>query len=101
MKLHNLYIFSICICLLTGCASYKKVAYIQDSELIGNIQQNIPMYDAKIMPKDLLTITVNAPVVNWDNKEWFDVKCTLSGTDLACHLAYSVLCYSIAHYSIT
>ena len=27
--------------------------------------------------------TLNAPVVNWDNKEWFDVKCTLSGVDLA------------------
>ena len=27
--------------------------------------------------------TLNTPAVNWDNTEWFDVKCTLSGVSLA------------------
>ena len=26
---------------------------------------------------------LNTPAVNWDNTEWFDVKCTLSGVSLA------------------
>ena len=26
---------------------------------------------------------LNTPAVNWDNTEWFDVTCTLSGVDLA------------------
>jgi polysaccharide export outer membrane protein len=59
MKLQNIFIITIFITLLSGCSSYKKVPYIQDAELVNNIQEALPMYDAKIMPKDLLTITVN------------------------------------------
>ena len=59
MKFHSLFIISLCIALLSGCGSYKKVPYMQDSEVLSNIQEVLPMYDAKIMPKDLLTITVN------------------------------------------
>ena len=59
MKLHALFISCICLILLSACSSYKKVPYMQDSEIINSIQENLPMYDAKIMPKDLLTITVN------------------------------------------
>lgn len=59
MKLQNIFIITIFITLLSGCSSYKKVPYIQDAELVNNIQEVLPMYDAKIMPKDLLTITVN------------------------------------------
>ena len=59
MKIHSLFIISLCIALLSGCGSYKKVPYMQDSEVLSNIQEVLPMYDAKIMPKDLLTITVN------------------------------------------
>lgn len=60
MRLYNLYFIGLCILLITGCGSYKNVPYIQDADVNGkNIQEQLPMYDAKIMPKDLLTITVN------------------------------------------
>lgn len=45
--------------LLVACQSYKKVPYLQDSEIIGQVNQQEKMYDAKILPKDLLTIVVS------------------------------------------
>ncbi len=45
---------------LTGCMSYKKVPYIQNSAEV-DLSQAAYLYDAKIMPKDYLTITVNLP----------------------------------------
>lgn len=45
--------------LLVGCQSYKKVPYLQDSEIINQSMQQTEIYDAKIMPKDLLTIVVS------------------------------------------
>ena len=48
----------ICILVFSSCNSYKSVPYFQniDSISFNEIQQ---LYDAKIMPKDILTITVN------------------------------------------
>ena len=40
---------------MTGCQSYKKVPYLQDAEAVSHGVQNEQLYDAKIMPKDLLT----------------------------------------------
>lgn len=48
------------ILLLASCTSYKKVPYLQDMESLKAIEEIQPMYDAKILPKDLLTITVNS-----------------------------------------
>lgn len=45
--------------LLAGCQSYKKVPYLQDIEVISQTEQRDNLYDAKIMPKDLLTIVVS------------------------------------------
>ena len=59
MRLQYLFIISIFITLLSGCSSYKQVPYIQDADMLSTIQEELPLYDAKIMPKDLLTITVN------------------------------------------
>ena len=59
MRLNSIYIISLAILLLTGCKSYKNVPYIQDADSISTIQEKLTLYDAKIMPKDLLTITVN------------------------------------------
>ena len=59
MKLHSLLIIGLCALLLSGCSSYKKVPYLQDADVVNSLQKPLPMYDAKIMPKDLLTITVN------------------------------------------
>lgn len=58
-----LFLFSITLTLLSviGCKSYKDVAYLKGSEkltLIDYSKQTTPMYDARIMPKDILTITV-------------------------------------------
>ena len=45
--------------LVSGCTSYKKVPYLQNPEVVNNYGKEIPLYDAKIMPKDILNITVN------------------------------------------
>lgn len=47
------------LCLLAACQSYKKVPYLQDAEVVLYGVQNEQLYDAKIMPKDLLTIVVS------------------------------------------
>ena len=44
---------------LVACQSYKKVPYLQDAEVVLYGVQNEQLYDAKIMPKDLLTIVVS------------------------------------------
>ena len=45
--------------LLAACQSYKKVPYLQDVEAVNQATQQETLYDAKIMPKDLLTIVVS------------------------------------------
>lgn len=48
--------------LLTGCGSSKNVAYMQGVENTTEDEyrlQTVPLYDATIMPKDLLTVTVS------------------------------------------
>ena len=53
----------ICVILLSflllSCQSYKKVPYLQDVEAVNQATQQETLYDAKIMPKDLLTIVVS------------------------------------------
>lgn len=44
---------------LASCTSYKQVPYFQNADQISQAAQHLPLYDAKIMPKDLLAITVN------------------------------------------
>ena len=59
MKIKSLLILCFCTLLMASCTSYKSVPYLQNPEAVNNFQEILPMYDAKIMPKDLLTITVN------------------------------------------
>lgn len=47
------------IVLFGSCSSTKNVAYFQNSETV-NLDASKFLYDARIMPKDLLTITVSA-----------------------------------------
>lgn len=47
------------ILLFTSCQSYKKVPYLQDSEVVEQAARQEKLYDARIMPKDLLTIVVS------------------------------------------
>ena len=49
---------AIAILLLSACASPKNVAYIQNSEAFV-ADSSAFLYEAHIMPKDVLTITVN------------------------------------------
>lgn len=45
--------------ILGSCTSYKSVPYMQNPEAVNEFLDSLPLYDAKIMPKDLLSITVN------------------------------------------
>ena len=49
----------VAIFMFTSCQSYKKVPYLQDVEVVEQTIQQGNLYDAKIMPKDLLTIVVS------------------------------------------
>lgn len=51
-------IFALIILMLASCASSKKVAYFQNA-VDGVVKRSEGLYDAKIMPKDILTITVS------------------------------------------
>jgi hypothetical protein len=44
--------------LFTSCGSSRDVAYLQNSEQV-DLSSSQRLYDARIMPKDQLTITVN------------------------------------------
>ena len=50
------------IAMVTGCGSVKTIPYLVDSAEITEEEyatQTTPLYDARIMPKDILTITVS------------------------------------------
>lgn len=51
--------WTIAVLLATSCTSYKKIPYLQHSEEIANTQTPV-LYDARIQPKDLLSIIVNS-----------------------------------------
>ena len=59
MKIRHILFIAVAGTLLSGCTSYKKVPYMQDPETVNAYGKEIPLYDAKIMPKDLLSITVS------------------------------------------
>ena len=58
-RIKQLGYYVLTVFLLTACQSYKKVPYLQDAEVVLYSTQNEQLYDAKIMPKDLLTIVVS------------------------------------------
>ena len=53
----HFYIFTFLL-LLSSCGSVKNVAYLQNSDSIDFAQSRF-LYDARIMPKDQITISVN------------------------------------------
>lgn len=57
MKLLKLFAVCIGVVLLSSCGSTKDIAYFQNAKYI-DYEQSKYLYDAKIMPKDILTITV-------------------------------------------
>lgn len=55
----RLLFFTLTCILLASCQSYKKVPYLQDSGKLSQAVMEAGLYDARIMPKDLLTIVVS------------------------------------------
>ena len=59
MKFINKYLLgAITVLMLASCASHKNVAYFQNSQEI-DLSKSQYLYDARIMPKDQLSITVS------------------------------------------
>lgn len=59
MRIKSILLMAVCAVMMASCSSYKNVPYLQNAEEIVAAQKELPLYDAKIMPKDLLTVTVN------------------------------------------
>lgn len=60
MKLtKSLFLPTLILLLLSSCGSQKDIAYMQDGEYLKYTEQPPFLYDAHILPKDLLTITVH------------------------------------------
>ena len=59
MRIKSILLMAVCAVMMASCSSYKHVPYLQNAEEIVAAQKELPLYDAKIMPKDLLTVTVN------------------------------------------
>lgn len=62
MRFKSLLMMAVCAWMLASCSSYKNVPYLQDATVNEVMVAEEPLYDAKIMPKDLLTVTVNTTV---------------------------------------
>ncbi|MBR1410950.1 MAG: polysaccharide biosynthesis/export family protein [Prevotella sp.] len=58
MKKYSIFVVSVLAVVLSSCSSTKNVAYIQNSDDV-DFSKSTYIYDAKIMPKDQLTISVN------------------------------------------
>lgn len=58
MKTYNILFLSILVALLSSCGSTKNIAYFQNSDQV-DFELSRMLYDAKIMPKDILSITVS------------------------------------------
>ena len=55
---HSLILMSLAI--LASCSSVKNIPYLQNADEI-DLAASRMLYDAKIMPKDMLTIYINTP----------------------------------------
>ena len=81
--------------LFTACQSYKKVPYLQDAEVVLYRVQNEQLYDAKIMPKDLLTIVVSC--TSPELAAPFNLTVATNGLATTSISAQSVLQLSLIH----
>lgn len=55
----SLFMLSLIILGNTSCQSYKNIPYLQNSEFMLPDSETHPLYDARIQPKDILTISVH------------------------------------------
>lgn len=58
MKFFKLFVVCVVMVLLSSCGSTKNIAYFQNSDQV-DFELSRMLYDAKIMPKDILSITVS------------------------------------------
>lgn len=59
MNLKRTVLLLICTSALFGCSSYRKSLYMRHDEVLDMVSQKGQLYEARIMPKDELTITVS------------------------------------------
>jgi len=59
MKIIYTLVSAILLMVLVSCNSYREVAYFQNSRTLPKEPIPVELYNAHIMPKDLITITVN------------------------------------------
>ena len=64
----RLLFFTLTCILLASCQSYKKVPYLQDPGEAQRAVAEAKLYDARILPKDLLTTLYRAAIRNWQNR---------------------------------
>lgn len=57
-KLSYFFLAAVAMLTVTSCSTPKNVAYIQNSDSIDYSKSEF-LYDARIMPKDILTVTIN------------------------------------------
>jgi len=57
-KLSYFFLAAVAVLTVTSCSTPKNVAYIQNSDYIDYSNSEF-LYDARIMPKDILTITIS------------------------------------------
>ena len=69
-KISYFFLAAVAVLAATSCSTPKNVAYIQNSDSIDYSKSEY-LYDARIMPKDILTITVNT--VNPEASEPFNL----------------------------
>ena len=60
INLKKIFLLAMPVLMLASCASQKDVPYFQNSTAV-DLSKSQYLYDARIMPKDQLTITVSAP----------------------------------------
>ena len=69
-KISYFFLAAVAVLAVTSCSTPKNVAYIQNSDDVDYAKSEF-LYDARIMPKDILTITVNT--VNPEASEPFNL----------------------------
>ena len=74
-KLTNIFLLLMCI-MLASCMSTQKVTYFQNLDNV-DLSKTTGLYDAKIMPKDILSITVHT--LTPEASEAFNLKGSTSG----------------------
>lgn len=73
------FVMFVAILLMAGCSSSKQVAYFQNISTV-DLDKSKGLYDAKILPKDMLIITVNTQTPEAGTPFNLAVTNTLSST---------------------